>query len=466
LELIGKEAVLCKKIIEAQQRYFSKGVTQSISFRIEQLKKLKSLIQQHENEILDALKKDLNKSHMEAYTQEVMLVINEIDHILKNLNKWVKPQKQSTPLSLQPARSKIIFEPYGSVLIISPWNYPFLLTLSPLVGAICAGNCAVIKPSEFATHSERLLVKLINQHFPHEFLTVIQGDHEETQQLLNEKFDYIFFTGGSEIGKKVMTAAAKNLIPVTLELGGKSPCIVDETANIEYAARRIIWGKMSNAGQMCIAPDYIYVHESLKAELVAALKDAIQRFYGDNPKSSNSFGRIINQKQFVRLTKLLENGHIIFGGEFDAAQRYMAPTLIDGVAWNDDIMQNEIFGPILPILTYTDINTMISTIKQHPKSLALYLFTNNKNHEKMILNQVSFGNGCVNDCVMQIANVNLPFGGVGLSGIGQYHGKFSFETFSHRKSIFKKSMKMDFDFLYPPYDLKKLNIVKKIMRWL
>lgn len=454
-----------KKIVETQRQFFATGATKSIAFRIEQLKKLKSLIQQHENEIITVLQKDLNKSRMEAFTQEILFVLDEINFILKNLKKWAKPRKAPTPFPLMwPGRSEIVFEPYGTVLIISPWNFPFLLTLSPVIGAICAGNCVVIKPSEIASHTENFIVKLFKQNFPEKFIATIQGGPEQTQQLLKEKFDYIFYTGGSQIGKIIMEAAAKHLTPVTLELGGKSPCIVDQTADLDFTARRIAWGKLSNAGQICIAPDYLLVHESCKAQLIDALKKTIIKFYGAEPEKSSSYGRIISQKQFARLSKLLEQGNIIYGGQTKSDQLYISPSLIDGISWDNPIMQEEIFGPILPILTYDSIDTVIQKINSNPKPLALYLFSQDKKLQNKILNEVSFGGGCINDCVMQVANVNLPFGGVGFSGIGQYHGQFSFETFSHRKSIYKKTWKLDFEFLYPPYTMKKLNLVRRLMR--
>lgn len=454
-----------KTILEKQKKFFLLNKTKSFAFRIMQLKKLKKIIQAHEKTILLALKKDLNKSTMEAFTQEVMLIIHEINFIISHLKKWMKPQKVSTPFPLLfPGKSKIYCEPYGSVLIIGPWNYPFQLIMSPLIGAIAAGNCVILKPSELAPNTAEVILKLINEHFDPEYLFAATADPQETQTLLHEKFDYLFFTGGTQIGKIVMEAAAKHLTPVTLELGGKSPCIVDQTANLEYAARRIIWGKMSNAGQVCIAPDYLYVHKSCKKMLIENLINVIKQFYGDNPELSDSFGRIINAKHFERLSKLIEHSSVLLGGKTIAEENYISPTLIDTTHWQDDIMQEEIFGPLLPILTYENIEEVIHAINQQPKSLALYVFTNDKQLEKQIMEQVSFGSGCINDCVMQITNPNLPFGGVGYSGMGQYHGKFSFETFSHRKSIYKKTALIDFSFLYPPYSMKKLAWVRRLLR--
>ena len=452
-----------KTILDKQQQFFASGETLSYAFRIEQLQKLKSILSTHENEIADALKKDLNKAPMEALVNEIFLVLDEIDYIIKRLKKWMKPQSVSTPFPiLWPGHSKIYSEPYGSVLIIGPWNYPFLLILSPLIGAISAGNCVVLKPSDVATHTENLLIELINHHFASHYIAAVKANTAEMQLLLQEKFDYLFFTGGTQIGKVVMEAAAKHLTPVTLELGGKSPCIVDETATLAFAARRIAWAKTTNAGQVCIAPDYLYVHRSQKDTLVKEIKTVLENYYGDNPETSDSYARIINKKHFDRLTNLMQKGNILFGGQTNPETLYIAPTLIDGVSWDDPIMQEEIFGPILPIITYDSFDEMIQLIKQKPKPLALYLFTNNKQHEEKIISHVSFGGGCINDCIMHVANMHLPFGGVGSSGMGGYHGKYSFDTFSHRKSIYKKSMLFDLKLEYPPYSERKLWWVRKL----
>lgn len=454
-----------KTILEQQRQFFASSATLPIAFRIEQLKKLKSLFQTHEQNITDALKKDLNKAPNESFITEIMLVYEEIDYIIKNLKKWARAQKASTPFPLLfPGRSEIHFEPYGSVLIIGPWNYPFQLLMSPLVGAISAGNCAVLKPSEITLHTQDVIVKLINNHFPASYITAIKAGHEQTAQLLQEKFDYIFFTGGTQIGKIIMEAAAKHLTPITLELGGKSPCIVDETADLDYSARRIVWGKMMNTGQTCVAPDYVYVQRSCKAAFVRQLQKMIIQYYGDNPEQSASYGRIINKKHFDRLTGLMQKGNILSGGKTNANALYISPTLIDGITWDDPIMQQEIFGPLLPLLTFDKIEDVIQNIKPREKPLALYLFTKNKENENKILSHLSFGGGCINDCILQIANYHLPFGGIGPSGMGSYHGKNSFETFSHRKGIYKKSWLLDFKLEYPPFSNRKWWWLRQLLK--
>ncbi|TAK73077.1 MAG: aldehyde dehydrogenase [Gammaproteobacteria bacterium] len=449
-------------IFHHQRLFFQTGVTLPIAFRLTQLRKLKSLIQTHESAIVQALHLDLHKAPQEAMLHEILLVLKEIDFAIKHLKKWSRVRKVPTPFFLWPGRSEIHFEPYGCTLIIGPWNYPFLLLMSPLIGAISAGNCAVIKPSELAPHTQQVILQLINQHFSPDYLMAIAADAEQMSSLLAEKFDYIFFTGGTTVGKIVMQAAAKQLTPVTLELGGKSPCIVDETANLDLAARRIMWAKTINAGQVCIAPDYVYVHESCKEALVNKMQNVLHQFYGDDPEKSPSYGRIINQAHFARLVRLMQKGTILCGGKINAATRYISPTLIHHLTWEDPIMQEEIFGPLLPILTYQKIDEVIHTIQQQPKSLALYLFTHDQENEHKVLTQLSFGNGCVNDCVVQITQLQLPFGGVGASGMGQYHGQYSFETFSHRKSLYKKSLAIEFKLEYPPLSDKKLGWIKRL----
>ncbi len=452
-------------MMNQQRRYFATGATLPVAFRIEQLKKLKSLLAKYEVDITEALNKDLHKSAMESVMTELILVVEEINFIIKHLKKWSRPTKVTTPFPLLwPGRSRIYYEPYGSVLIIAPWNYPIMLSLSPLVGAISAGNCAVIKPSEIATHSQNIIAQLINDHFPPEYISVVKGGPDEVTQLLQEKFDYIFFTGGAQIGKIIMQAAAKHLTPITLELGGKSPCIVDETANLDFAARRIIRGKMMNAGQTCIAPDYLYVHHSRKEALINKLRDTIIKFYGNDPENSESFGRIIDQKHFDRLTGLLKTANILYGGKTNASTRYISPTLIETASWNEPVMQQEIFGPLLPILTYDKFDDIIHPIKSQPKPLALYLFSKNKNHETSLLRQLSFGGGCMNDCLLHIANYYFPFGGIGASGMGGYHGKYSFELFSHQKSIYKKTWPLEMKLEYPPFSLKKLKWLRRLLR--
>jgi aldehyde dehydrogenase (NAD+) len=449
------------EIVSQQRRFFASGTTKNIEFRIEQLKKLKQVIQEASESIFTVVKADLNKPIFEAYTAELGAITQEIDYILKHIKTWTKIQKKPVSLSLLPASAEIYPEPLGVVLIIGPWNYPFALSLVPLVGAIASGNCAIIKPSELAPHTSKLIAEVITKNFPPEFITVVEGGVSTSQELLTQKFDHIFFTGGTAVGKIIMAAAAKHLTPVTLELGGKSPCIVDEDVNIEVAAKRITWGKFMNAGQTCIAPDYILVHKNIKQDLCKYLKQSLQEFYGENPIESPDYGRIIGKKHYQKLASLL-TGDILVGGESNEDELYIAPTIIDHVTWEDEIMQDEIFGPILPILEYSDIDAVISQINSRPKPLALYIFSQNQNFQAKILQETSSGGVCINDTIKHIAESSLPFGGVGESGMGSYHGKASFDTFSHYKTILKRPFYMDIKILYPPY-AGKLSLIKKLL---
>ncbi len=444
-------------IFEQQRKFFQAGQTLDLAFRLEQLKKLKQAILEHQDEIIAAIRADLYKPDFEAYATEIG-VIREIDYTLKHLKFWVKPQRVNLPIDQLPGKAEIQSEPLGIVLIISPWNYPFQLAFSPLVGAIAAGNCAVIKPSEISEHTSKIIAKLVAKIFTPDYIAVIEGGVEVSQQLLQQKFDHIFFTGGTAIGKIVMEAAAKQLIPVTLELGGKSPCIVDHDIDLDETAKRILWGKFLNAGQTCIAPDYLLVHQQVKSALLEKFQTYLQQFYGNDPALSPDYGRIINAKQFNRLVDLLQaEGNAdrrIIGGQFDAETRYIAPTLITGVDGDSPLMQEEIFGPILPILEYQEIEEAIAQIQQQPKPLALYLFSRNSQLQQQVLQQTSSGGVCINDTIMQVGVPALPFGGVGNSGMGRYHGKASFDTFSHQKSVLKKTFFKDFDWRYAPYQNK------------
>lgn len=450
-----------QEILQQQKKFFHTGKTKDIAFRLTQLKNLRQAVLDNKDEIIDALKADLNKPTFESYLTEIG-VIKEIDYAIKNLKNWSKPKKVSTPLDQLPGSAFIYPEPLGVVLIIAPWNYPFQLAISPLVGAIAAGNCAIVKPSENSPNTSSIITKIFQKNFDHAYIAVVEGGVETSQQLLQQKFDHIFFTGGTAIGKIVMEAAAKNLTPVTLELGGKSPCIIDNDINIEYTARRIAWGKFINAGQTCIAPDYLLVNQTIKKPLLDSIKNCLQEFYGNDPEKSPDFGRIINQKQFNRLVELLKSGEIIVGGKTNPETCYIAPTLIDHVSLEAPIMQEEVFGPILPVIEYKNLEEAIAIVNNQPKPLALYFFSKNQDYQQQILQTTSSGGVCINDTIMHIGVTELPFGGVGNSGIGSYHGKASFDTFSHQKSVLKKSFLFDLKVRYAPY-LGKLDLVKKIM---
>ncbi len=448
-----------KETLSDQRQYFATGATKNLDFRIEQLKKLKAAIKEREPEIIQALNQDLGKPELEAYIE--LAVLQDINEAIKNLKSWAKPKKVKTPLTQFPASAYIQSEPLGVVLIISPWNYPFSLMIAPLIGAIAAGNCAIVKPSEVSGQTSKILCQIINQTFAPEYISSIPGGVEVSQALLAEKFDHIFFTGGTKIGKIVMEAAGKNLTPVTLELGGKSPCIVDTDIDLKTAARRITWGKFLNAGQTCIAPDYLLVSKAIKDSLIAEIKNCLQEFYGDDPAISPDLARIVNQKQFERLSSLLAEGKILVGGQTNSEELYIAPTLISDVTLDSEVMAEEIFGPILPILEYEKLEDAIAIINQYPKPLALYLFSTDKQKQTQVLENTSSGGVCLNDTIMQVGVNSLPFGGVGESGIGAYHGKYSFDTFSHAKSVLKKSFRFDLDWRYPPYR-DKLDLFKKI----
>jgi aldehyde dehydrogenase (NAD+) len=462
MENLTREKVL--DILSSQRRFFDTGKTRDIDFRIEQLLNLKKMIQSHESLILRALARDLHKSGYEAFTNEVGVLYLDIAQAVKNVKKWAQPRRVKTPLMLVGNRSLIYPEPYGTVLIIGPFNYPFNLTFEPLIGAISAGNCAVIKPSELTPHTSALISTMVNQYFNADYIRVIEGEKEVTSSLINAPFDYIFFTGSVSVGKIVMAAAAENLIPVTLELGGKSPCIVDETADVVQAADKITWGKFSNAGQTCVAPDYLLVHRKVKDRLIENLKNCLKQFYGVNPRESPDFGRIVNIRHTQRLVALIDQNKVVFGGEFDIEKRYIAPTVLDRVEWNDPVMQAEIFGPILPILQFDDIDMVIKLINARPKPLALYVFTHNRAIANKIIRQISFGGGCVNDVMLHGGNPYLPFGGVGASGMGAYHGESSFKLFSHSKSVLKRQFNIQAAAVHPPYNARQLNLSKLLLK--
>jgi aldehyde dehydrogenase (NAD+) len=449
-------------IAEAQRAFFRRGMTREIDFRVKQLRTLRDAIVRREEEVLDALRRDLGRPRVEGYTSEIAIVLHEIDFAVKNVTLWAKPRKVRTPWILFPGSSWVYPEPYGSVLVIAPWNYPFQLAISPLIGALAAGNCAVVKPSEAAPHTSRLVADMISNEFDPVYLAAAEGGVEETKELLQQRFDYIFFTGGTRVGKVIMGAAARHLTPITLELGGKNPCIVDGTADVDKAARRIAWGKFVNAGQTCIAPDFVLAEKSIKPGLRARLAAAIESFYGAEPKSSPDFGRIVNDHHFERLVALMGEGTIVAGGNTESAQRYIAPTIIEDISWNQAIMQEEIFGPILPVLDFDDLEAALSTLEVKPKPLALYFFSENRKRQDQVLRRLSSGGACINDTFAQLLNMRLPFGGVGDSGMGSYHGQAGFETFSHSKSVVKRSTWADPGIKYPPYSTP-LSVVRRVV---
>ncbi|MFA7127345.1 MAG: aldehyde dehydrogenase [Bacilli bacterium] len=453
-----------KEIIASQRAYFKTGITHDITFRKTMLKQLKAKIQQKEEEIFEALYLDLGKSRTEAYMSEVGMVYSEIDHMLKYMNRYAKIKRVATPLAQFKAKSQIISSPYGSVLIMSPWNYPFLLTMDPLVDALASGNTVVLKPSDYSHHTALVIEKIIYEIFPSPYVHTVLGGRVENQDLLNQRFDYIFFTGGKTVGRLVMEKASVNLTPMTLELGGKSPCIVDETASLDLAAKRIAFGKLLNVGQTCVAPDYVLVHESVFQQFLEKLKTAMTMMVGENPLDSKTYGHIINEKHFQRLLGLMNTKKIVYGGASNLQSLKIAPTIMTGITMKDAIMQEEIFGPILPILTFKSIEQVIPIIEKNPYPLALYYFTNDVKRQQFLLTQVSFGGGCINDTVVHLATSQMGFGGVGESGMGQYHGKFGFDTFTHYKSVMIRSNVVDLSLRYPPYDTKKEKLIRRFLK--
>ena len=433
--------------------FFNTHKTKNLKFRKQQLKLLSKNIKNHENKLLDALYKDLGKSKVEAYATEIGMLLKSIKLMRKELKNWSKTKQTDTPLYLFPTKSYIKKEPYGTVLIIGPFNYPVQLVFEPLIGAIAAGNTAIVKPSELTPHVAIVIRDIIEDTFDETYVSVVEGGIEETQTLLSLPFDYIFFTGSEKVGKIVYEAAARKLIPVTLELGGKSPVIVDDTANIKVASERISFGKFTNAGQTCVAPDYILVQRKVKNDLIKALKKTITEFYGENIEKSPDFGRIVNQQHFNRLNDLIQihKDNVVFGGNSSKEDLYIEPTLLDNITNDNKIMKEEIFGPILPIITYDNFDEVLEIIQSKSKPLSLYLFSEDENMTHRVLEELSFGGGAINDTLMHLANPNLPFGGVGSSGIGQYHGKYSFDTFSHMKSYTFKSTRLESSLFFPPY---------------
>ena len=433
-----------KLILDKQRDFFNLNSTKDINFRKKQLEKLKEIINENEKDIMVALKEDLGKSEFESYSTEIGMVLSEISYALENIHNWAKVEKIKTPITNFKSKSYIYPEPYGNVLIMSPWNYPFQLTLFPLVGAIAAGNTAIIKPASSSIHTSKIMEKIINENFPEEFIHVLNAESKESRKVLDEKFDYIFYTGSPAVGKMVMQKAAENLTPITLELGGKSPCIIDKEGDLELFAN-------------------LYVHKDVKEEFIEYLIKYIEEFYGKNIEDNKDYVRIINEKHFNRLIDLMEEDKIIYGGDSNLEKLYISPTIMDNINWNDKVMEDEIFGPIIPILEYDSIVEVIEEIKKRPKPLALYIFSTNEKIIDKVINSISFGGGCINDTIMHLTNSNMPFGGVGNSGMGHYHGKYSFDTFTHYKSISDKSLSPDIETRYPPYK-GNLRWVKRFMK--
>lgn len=454
------EASKIKAIVEKQRKFFQSGATLDVDYRIALLKKLKECILRHEDEINDALKKDLGKSAAESYTCEIGMVLSELSYMIKHTRAYAKEKTVWTPIAQFHSRSFKKPSPYGVVLIMSPWNYPFLLTLDPLIDAIAAGNTVVLKPSAYSPCTTDVLCKMISECFDENQVAVVTGGRAENTCLLNEHFDYIFFTGNPVVGREVMRHAAENLTPVTLELGGKSPCIVEKTANLKLAARRIVFGKYLNCGQTCVAPDYIYCDPTIKDQLIVELKNQIKIQYGEHPLDNPDYGKIINEKHFHRLCGLMEPSKMVCGGRTNEADCRIEPSVFDGVTFDDAIMQEEIFGPLLPILTYDSLDEAIEVINSRPHPLALYIFTEDKAVAKKVTSRCGFGGGCINDTIIHLATSEMGFGGFGESGMGSYHGKEGFATFSHYKSIVDKKTWMDLPLRYQPYK----GIYQKLIR--
>jgi aldehyde dehydrogenase (NAD+) len=441
---------------------FERGKTRPLAWRRAQLQALAQLVSQGADEILEALRQDLRKPALEAWGADVGFVKQDVKLTLGNLAKWTRPERVATPIHLRPAKSRIVREPLGVVLIIAPWNYPVQLLLGPLVGAIAAGNCAVLKPSEITAHTSGVLARLVRSHLDPECIALFEGGVPETQAILAERFDHVFYTGNGAVAREVMAAAARHLTPVTLELGGKSPCIIDRDADLEVAARRIAWGKFMNAGQTCVAPDYVLVHQEREAELIESLRRTLRRFYGDDPARSRDYARIPNARHHRRLAALLKDGDVAVGGQTDEADGYIAPTVLRNPKPDSPLMTDEIFGPILPVLAVADVDAAIDYVNRRPKPLALYLFSNDAKTQEKVVSSTSSGGVCINATLWHIANPQLPFGGVGPSGMGAYHGRATFEAFSHRKSVLTRGTRFDPKLMYPPYTRLKKALLERL----
>ena len=450
-------------ITQAQRAFFNTNATKDPEFRIRQLKQLKSVLKANEKLLDEAIYKDFRKSSFENYVTELSLIYHEINLAIGNLKDWSRKKKVATPISMQPGKSYILPEPLGVTLVIGAWNYPYQLSILPAVSALAAGNTVIIKPSELAAHTSNIMAQLLNKHFDVQMLHVVEGGVPETTELLKEPFDKIFYTGSSNVGRIIMKAAAEHLTPVTLELGGKSPAFVFKDANLKITAKRLVWAKFLNGGQTCVAPDYLLVEKDIKEPLIEEIEKQISAILGENPKESEAFVRIINQRHFDRLMRLIDSVKVIFGGANSPEDLYIAPTLMDGVTYDDAVMQEEIFGPILPIIEFEDLDWAIAEVKKRDKPLALYVFSSSKKTARRIFHEISFGGGALNDAIMHLANSALPFGGVGNSGMGSYHGKTGFDTFSHFKSIYEHSTLLEPPVKYPPYSKTKLKLLRMMM---
>lgn len=453
-----------EELVQKQRTYFYNGRTQDIQGRIQALNRLEKVILKYEPKLLEALKTDLGKSNMEAYMCEIGLTLSELRYVRKHIRRWSRNRTVWTPLAQFHAKSFTVQEPYGVVLIMSPWNYPVLLTLEPLIGALAAGNCCVVKPSAYSPKTSEVMAQMFGECFEESYVAVVQGGRAENTSLLEQKFDYIFFTGGVQVGKLVMEKASSHLTPVTLELGGKSPCVIDHTANLKLAAKRLVFGKYLNLGQTCVAPDYVLVEKAVKEKLITCIVQEIKGQFGEHPIQNPDYGKIINQKHFERLLGLIDQEKLVCGGESDSDTLKIAPTVLADVAPEDAVMQEEIFGPILPILTVDSLEEAYHFVKSRPHPLAFYLFTSDPSVEKRFLKEVPFGGGCVNDTIIHLATSEMGFGGVGNSGMGSYHGKKSFMTFSHEKSIVKKYTWMDMPLRYQPYNKWKERLVRMFVK--
>jgi len=450
------------EIIKQQKDFFNSHQTKDVKFRVEQLKKLKKILKDNEELLYEAIDKDFGKSIYETYETELSIIYHELNLAIKNVKYWSRVKSVATNLANFPGKSRIFSEPYGVTMVIGAWNYPYQLSLVPVVSSIAAGNTVILKPSELAANTSSAMAKLINENFDPGFLYVKEGGVPETTDLLEQKLDKIFFTGSTQVGRIVYQAAAKNLTPVTLELGGKSPTFVFPDTNLKMAAKRIAWGKFLNAGQTCVAPDYILVHTNIKTKFLEELKIQIVKIQGENPKGSESYVRIINKANYHRLVSLIDKDKVYYGGETDEENLYISPTILDNIDFNDKVMEDEIFGPILPIIEFEDYEKVLEEVNIRPKPLALYIFTNKSKLRTNILNKVSFGGGCINDTILHLSNSKLPFGGIGYSGSGSYHGKAGFDAFSHKKSVLSKGMWFEPFLKYKPYT--KLNM--KLLKWI